>query len=52
MKLKELTIGDKFRYDGHLYEKLSDAKNCEVYCYNFTHNASTYLPQYLEVNKK
>lgn len=52
MKLKELTIGDKFRYDGQLYEKLSDAKNCEVYCYNFTHNASTYLPQYLEVNKK
>ena len=52
MKLKELTIGDKFRYDGQLYEKLSDAKNCEVYCYNFTHNASTYLPQYLEVIKK
>ena len=52
MKLKELTIGDKFRYDGQLYEKLSDAKKCEVYCYNFTHNASTYLPQYLEVNKK
>lgn len=52
MKLKELAVGDKFRYDGQFYEKLSDAKNCEVYCYNFTHNASTHLPQYLEVNKK
>ena len=56
MKLNELAVGEKFEYsmDLHnrdLYEKLSDAKNCEIYCYNYTKNASTYLPKYLEVKK-
>lgn len=51
MKLNELEVGEKFEYSGDLYEKLSDAKNCEIYCYNYTKNASTYLPKYLEVKK-
>lgn len=56
MKLNELAVGEKFEYsmDLHnrdLYKKLSDAKNCEIYCYNYTKNASTYLPKYLEVKK-
>lgn len=51
MKLNELEIGEKFEYSGESYEKLSDATNCEIYCYNYTKNASTYLPKYLEVKK-
>lgn len=51
MKLNELAIGEKFEYSGDVYEKLSDAKNCEIYCYNYTQNASTYLPKYLVVKK-
>ena len=51
MKLNELEVGEKFEYSGDLYEKLSDANNCEIYCYNYTKNASTYLPKYLEVKK-
>ena len=51
MKLNELEVGEKFEYSGDLYEKLSNAKNCEIYCYNHTKNASTYLPKYLEVKK-
>lgn len=51
MKLNEIGIGERFEYDGNEYEKLSDAKNCEIYCYNYTKNASTYLPKYLKVTK-
>lgn len=51
MKLNELEIGEKFEYSGDVYEKLSDVKNCEIYCYNYTKNASTYLPKYLVVKR-